>query len=86
MTAQTHDSDALRTITIEQLRTLMPDADWDTPAGRLRALDRLGPALHELMQSTVEEWRESEHVSWAVIGKALGVTRQAVWERFARGR
>jgi biotin operon repressor len=26
--------------------------------------------------------REARQVSWEVIGKALGVSRQAAWERF----
>jgi ATP-dependent Clp protease ATP-binding subunit ClpX len=33
------------------------------------------------------EWVDllrSRHVSWAEIGRALGVSRQAAWERFAR--
>ena len=29
---------------------------------------------------------DEEHVSWARIGAALGVSRQAAWERFGKNR
>ena len=37
--------------------------------------------------SFAQEWVDllrERNVSWAEIGRSLGVTRQAVWERFAR--
>ena len=43
-------------------------------------------ALHEYtsagLQNTVDVLRKRE-ISWAVIGKALGVSRQAAWDRFS---
>lgn len=39
-------------------------------------------SLHELLCERVDELRRRE-VSWALIGKALGVSRQAAWERFS---
>lgn len=39
-------------------------------------------ALQSLTHAQVAELRKRE-VSWAVIGKALGVSRQAAWERFS---
>ena len=70
------------------------DADVSTPLAQLSEL-----SAHQIlstlkpMQKTVEsraqalgervdELRQRE-VSWALIGKALGVSRQAAWERFS---
>lgn len=39
-------------------------------------------ALRSLQQAQVEALRKRE-VSWAAIGEALGVSRQAAWERFS---
>jgi hypothetical protein len=39
-------------------------------------------AVRDGLQSRVDELRKRE-VSWAGIGKALGMSRQAAWERFA---
>jgi hypothetical protein len=52
-----------------------------------RLLERLGPIEETLqgkgnqLQQVVDVLR-SRRVSWAVIGAALGVSRQSVWERF----
>ena len=35
-----------------------------------------------MLQTVVEELRKRE-ISWAEIGKALGVSRQSAWERFS---
>ena len=56
------------------------------PKERLLAL--LGPvnaaadAYREHLQTIVETLR-AQGVSWAVIAKSLGVSRQTAWERFA---
>ena len=39
-------------------------------------------SLHALVRDRVDELRARE-VSWARIGKALDVSRQAAWERFS---
>jgi hypothetical protein len=54
---------------------------------RERLLERLGPIEETLqgkggqLQQVVDLLR-SRQVSWAVIGAALGVSRQSAWERF----
>ena len=35
--------------------------------------------------SQFEPWREEARCSWAEIGKVMGVTRQAAWQRFSHG-
>ena len=55
-----------------------------------RLLERLG-AIEETMQGKGNQLRQavdllrSRQVSWAVIGAALGISRQSAWERFASG-
>ena len=39
-------------------------------------------SMYEVLSATVDELRKRE-VSWALIGKSLGVSRQAAWERFS---
>lgn len=39
-------------------------------------------AMRDNIQARIDELRKRE-VSWATIGDALGVSRQAAWERFA---
>jgi predicted TPR repeat methyltransferase len=51
-------------------------------------LDALGPcaatveAVRTVLQRQVDEVR-ARQVSWDAIGKALGISRQAAWERFS---
>lgn len=53
-----------------------------------RLLERLSAIEHTLqgkgnqLQQVVEALR-SRDVSWAVVGAALGISRQSAWERFA---
>jgi hypothetical protein len=53
-----------------------------------RLLERLG-AIEETMQGKGNQLQQavdllrSRRVSWAVIGAALGVSRQSAWERFS---
>lgn len=52
--------------------------------GLLRALKAYNTAFEKVddaMQDSVDILRERE-VSWAAIGEALGVSRQAAWKRF----
>ena len=59
-----------------------PDA-WSTERHLqlLEAREQLSERAATSLQSTVDILRKRE-VSWAVIGGALGVSRQAAWERF----
>ena len=61
--------------------------DFDTmPDEKLLHLLKINEAMFEYtraqLQSLVDTLRRRE-VSWAVIGEALGVSRQAAWDRFA---
>src|SRR5579859_6262954 len=66
-------------------RTSVPGLD-EIPSERLLA--QLKPIEQTLqgkgnkLQSVVETLRKRE-VSWAVIGEALGISRQSAWERFS---
>jgi ATP-dependent protease Clp ATPase subunit len=57
-----------------------PMADDDVVAS-LAACDAAVDAARDVLQRRVDRLRAAE-VSWEVIGKALGVSRQAAWERF----
>ena len=48
----------------------------------VKASDASVDAMHSLLLAQVAALRKHE-VSWAEIGKALGVSRQAAWERFS---
>jgi ATP-dependent protease Clp ATPase subunit len=48
----------------------------------IKASEASVAALHSLIHTQVETLRKRE-VSWTAIGKALGVSRQAAWERFS---
>jgi hypothetical protein len=51
----------------------------------VRACEASVAALRSLQKSRVDLLRKRE-VSWAAIGEALGVSRQAAWERFSGER
>jgi hypothetical protein len=62
-------------------------AGWDgmTDAQLLGCLAPSNAALEgvrTVLQAQIETLRKRE-VSWAEIGKALGISRQAAWERFS---
>ena len=62
-------------------------ADWsqletEELLGTLRPASEAVEALQDLLFKRVDALRERE-VSWARIGTALGVSRQAAWERFS---
>jgi ATP-dependent protease Clp ATPase subunit len=68
--------------TTQEVPSLLPDnapteALLKTLAGHNGAFERIGAA----MQDIADILRERE-VSWATIGEALAVTRQAAWKRF----
>jgi hypothetical protein len=48
----------------------------------IKASEASVAALRSLQQAQVDALRKRD-VSWAEIGKALGVSRQAAWERFS---
>jgi hypothetical protein len=51
--------------------------------GNLPLISRTADQVTEFLVEWVELAR-SRKISWAEIGKAFGVTRQAAWERFAQ--
>jgi ATP-dependent protease Clp ATPase subunit len=62
-------------------------AGWDkmTDAqlqGGLKTAEATVEATRAVLQAMIEELRR-RGASWEVIGKALGVSRQAAWERFS---
>ncbi len=48
----------------------------------LRIAEATVEATRAVLQAQIEELRR-RNVSWEAIGKALGITRQAAWERFS---
>lgn len=67
--------------------TPTPFAGWDSMSeeqllAAVQASEASAEALRSLLQAQVEALRKRE-VSWAAIGQALGVSRQAAWERFS---
>jgi ClpX C4-type zinc finger len=63
-------------------------APWerDVPDDELLALLPRVAAAGQLASSALAEWvgkARSQGVTWARIGSALGMTRQAAWERFS---
>jgi hypothetical protein len=61
---------------------------WETMSdpdilGKLALIVRTGAQVDRFLVEWVQLAR-SRKLSWAEIGKALGVSRQAAWERFAR--
>ena len=67
--------------------TPLPFSSWDGLSDEqlltaIKASEASVAALRSLQQAQVEALRKRE-VSWAEIGKALGMSRQAAWERFS---
>jgi hypothetical protein len=67
----------------------LPNGNWALSAiaserllERLKPIERTIQGHGNMLQQVVEELRGRE-VSWAEIGKALGVSRQSAWERFS---
>jgi hypothetical protein len=54
-----------------------------SPLDRLAALSRLRSSIDVMTSELITELRD-EHVSWARIGQALGVTAQAAQQRVRR--
>jgi hypothetical protein len=50
--------------------------------GALKIAEATVHATHAVLQAQIEELRRRE-ISWNAIGHALGITRQAAWERFS---
>lgn len=70
------------------LETAPPEfADWDSLTDT-QLLDSLAPpqaaaeAVGEVVRRQVDALRK-RGVSWAAIGRALGISRQAAWERLS---
>jgi len=58
------------------------DASTDELLTRLAGAAAITAEADQRLKETVDALRERGH-SWARIGKALGVSRQAAWERFS---
>lgn len=59
-----------------------PSMSTDDLLGALRTADAAVAATRAVLQAQVDELRKRE-VSWEAIGTALGISRQAAWDRFA---
>jgi ATP-dependent protease Clp ATPase subunit len=62
-------------------------AGWDKMSveqllSGLKTAEATVEATRSVLQAQIEELRRRT-VSWEVIGKALGISRQAAWERFS---
>jgi hypothetical protein len=67
--------------------TPSPFKGWDAMSDEqllsaIKASEASVAALRSLQEAQIEALRKHD-VSWAEIGKALGVSRQAAWERFS---
>lgn len=59
--------------------------DWESePLAGLREACGVAAALDKLTRESVQRARAAGH-SWTEIGQALGVSKQAAWERFSDG-
>ena len=57
--------------------------DWESePLEGLREACRIATALDKLTRESVGCARDAGH-SWTQIGQALGVTKQAAWQRYS---
>jgi hypothetical protein len=62
---------------------LRSSGDWERePLAGLEAAARLSSAVDKLQRDLVARARAAG-CSWTSIGQALGITKQAAWERFA---
>jgi predicted neutral ceramidase superfamily lipid hydrolase len=61
-----------------------PSPVTDAEAERIRAAARAVDHARRDLEAAVHEAREAG-LSWSAVGQALGTSRQAAWERFARG-
>jgi len=62
-------------------------AGWDTMTDEqlltaLKAADATVEATRSVLQAQIDELRKRA-ISWQAIGAALGISRQAAWERFS---
>jgi ATP-dependent protease Clp ATPase subunit len=54
----------------------------DQLLGALKVAEATVDATRAVLQAQIEELRQRE-ISWETIGQALGISRQAAWERFS---
>jgi len=65
---------------LDQMRTV-DSTPTDQLLATLAGYNKATEAADEAMRDLVDVLRERE-ISWAQLGEALGVTRQAAWKRF----
>jgi ATP-dependent Clp protease ATP-binding subunit ClpX len=63
-------------------KSSMEDVPTERLLERLSAIDETLQGKSNQLQQVVEILRSRE-VSWAVVGAALGISRQSAWERFS---
>jgi ATP-dependent Clp protease ATP-binding subunit ClpX len=63
-------------------RTPFEQSSTERLLALLKPIEETVAGKSNQLQSVVEMLR-SRHVSWAIIGEALGVSRQSAWERFS---
>ena len=72
----------------EQVAAIKGQSPWDSmPDAEVLATLPLIMASAEQNNGFAREWVDllrERNISWAEIGRTLGVSRQAAWERFAR--
>ena len=60
------------------------DGDWqDRPLDFLRELKKCTTTLVDQMEQKAVDLARGQGASWTDVGSALGISRQAAWERFA---
>lgn len=62
------------------------EGDWqDRPLDFLRELKKCTTTLVDQMEQKAVDLARQQGASWTDVGSALGISRQAAWERFAPG-
>lgn len=67
----------------QEIRGLVAESDALDPLERLTTCRAVAHIAGEWIDVLVQEAREAGH-TWDAIGDALGVTRQAAWQSYAR--
>jgi hypothetical protein len=79
-----HATPRIRTVGHGRDLRIRASGDWEAdPLAGLHEACRVAAALDKLTRESVQRARAAGH-SWTEIGEALGVTKQAAWERYSR--